>query len=111
MIDLFGTPYTEKLHVVERYRLLDYDDVKDTLQRAAKENWRPGGPVNPNYKDKYLQVRFTIEDQGAFTTPWTATMIYLRDRNEWPEIVCAENRFAFHNHAGADLPHADKPDF
>src|SRR5207245_6500650 len=52
MIDLFGTPYTEKLHVVERYRLLDYDDVKDTLQRAATENWRQGGPVNPNYKEK-----------------------------------------------------------
>src|ERR1700719_210643 len=26
MIDLYGTPYTEKLHVVERYRLLDYED-------------------------------------------------------------------------------------
>jgi len=23
MIDLFGTPYTEKLHIVERYQLLD----------------------------------------------------------------------------------------
>jgi len=55
MIDLFGTPYTEKLHVVERYRLLDYDDVKDTLQRAAKENWRPGGPVNPS--QTYLKFR------------------------------------------------------
>src|SRR5258708_13961484 len=26
MIDLFGTPYTEKLHVIERYRLWDSDD-------------------------------------------------------------------------------------
>jgi hypothetical protein len=42
----------------------------------------PGGPVNPAYKDKYLQVHFTIEDEGAFTTPWTATIIYLRDRLE-----------------------------
>src|ERR1700704_5065209 len=30
MIDLFGTPYTEKMHVVERYQLLDYDAVKDS---------------------------------------------------------------------------------
>jgi hypothetical protein len=43
--------------------------------------------------------------------PWTATMVYLRDRNEFPEQSCAENRFAFHHNADADLPHADKPDF
>jgi hypothetical protein len=111
MIDLFGTPYTEKMHVVERYQLLDYDQVKDAMQRAVKENWRPGGPYNPNYKDKYLQIQFTVDDPGTFTTPWTATMIYLRDRLEWAEVVCAENRFGFHNEDGNDLPHADKPDF
>src|SRR6516162_7603961 len=96
MIDLFGTPYTEKLHVVERYQLLDYAAAKEGLERSAKENWRPAGPVNPDYDDKYLQVHFTIEDEGAFTTPWTATVIYLRDRLEWPEVVCAENTFGFH---------------
>jgi len=109
MVDLFGTPYTEKLHVVERYQLLDYEAAKDALARAAKENWRPQGPVNPNYQDKYLQVHFTIEDQGAFTTPWTASIVYLRDRLEWPEVVCAENRFGFEHEA--DVPRADKPDF
>jgi hypothetical protein len=52
MIDLFGTPYTEKLHVVERYRLRDYEDVKDVIERGAKENWRPAGRINPgNYTD------------------------------------------------------------
>jgi hypothetical protein len=111
MIDLFGTPYTEKLHVVERYRLVDYADAKDAMQRGVKENRRAGGPYNPNYEDKYLQVLFTIEDEGAFTTPWTAVMIYLRDREGFPEAACAENRFGFHNHAGEDLPHADRPDF
>jgi hypothetical protein len=111
MVDLFGTPYTEKLHVVERYRLLDYEAVKDDLARAAKENWRPAGPINPEYKDKYLQVHFTIEDEGAFTTPWTATVIYLRDRLEWPEIVCAENTFGFHSDKDVGVPHADKVDF
>jgi len=24
MVDMYGTPHTEKLHVVERYRLVDY---------------------------------------------------------------------------------------
>jgi hypothetical protein len=111
MIDLFGTPYTEKLHVVERYRLSDHDAVKDAIERGAKENWRPAGPVNPNYDDKYLQVDFTIEDAGAFTTPWTASMIYLRDRREWPEEACAEGTFGFHHSRDASIPRADKPDF
>jgi hypothetical protein len=111
MIDLFGTPFTEKLHVVERYQLADRDAVKDDLARAAKENWRPAGPVNPNYDDKYLKVDFTIEDGGTFTTPWTATMVYLRDFQNWPEVVCAENTFGFHASKGEDIPHADKPDF
>jgi len=111
MIDLFGTPYTDKLHVVERYQLLDLDGVKGDLARDAKENWRPGGPVNPNYKDKYLKVQFTIEDEGAFTTPWTATMVYLRDYLEWPEVACAENQLGFYHDKDAGVPRADKPDF
>jgi hypothetical protein len=111
MIDMFGTPYTGKLHVVERYQLLDYEAVKGALERGAKENWRPAGPVDPNYKDKYLQVHFSIEDEGAFTTPWTATMVYLRDHLEWPEVACAENTFGFHHDKDADVPRADKPDF
>ncbi|HEY7299989.1 MAG TPA: hypothetical protein VH684_18950 [Xanthobacteraceae bacterium] len=109
MVDLFGTPYTDKLHVVERYRLLDYDAAKGDIERAAKENWRPAGPIKVNeYKDKYLQVHFTIEDPGAFTTPWTTTVIYLRDHDEFPETVCAENRFSFQQE---NIPKADRPDF
>ena len=111
MIDLFGTPYTDKLHVVERYRLLDRDDVKGDIERAAKENWRPAGPMNPNYTDKYLQIHFTVDDAGAFTTPWTATVIYQRDRGEWPEIACAENPAGFHHDKDAEVPMAQKPDF
>ena len=111
MIDLFGTPYTDKLHVVERHRLRDYEEIKDTLQRGVKENWRPAGPPNPNYKDKYLQIDFTIEDPGAYTTPWTAHMIYLRDRGEWPEVICAENTFGFHYNKDIGFPTAKRPDF
>jgi hypothetical protein len=111
MIDLFGTPYTEKLHVVERYRLLDREAVQGDLARAAKENWRPAGAISPDYKDKFLQVHFTIEDEGAFTTPWTATVIYVRDRLEWPEVVCAENTFGFHSDKDIGIPHADQVDF
>jgi hypothetical protein len=31
MVDMYGTPYTSALHVVERYRLLDYDAAKEGL--------------------------------------------------------------------------------
>jgi hypothetical protein len=113
MVDLFGTPYTDKLHVLERYQLSDYAAVKGALERGAKENYRPAGPVksDSDYNDKYLRVDFTIEDAGTFTTPWTASMVYLRDRLEWPEIACAENTFGFHHSKDADLPRAEKPDF
>jgi hypothetical protein len=111
MIDLFGTPYTEKLHVVERYRLVDPEAAKGTLERAAKELWRPAGPFAPNYTDKYLQVDFMVEDAGTFTTPWTASVIYARDRLEWPEVSCAENPAGFHGDKAIGLPVAAKPDF
>jgi hypothetical protein len=111
MIDLFGTPFTGKLHVVERYSLLDYDSVKDDLERQRKENWRPGGPVNRNYTDKYLKIEFSVEDEGAYTAPWTASMVYQRDYLEWPEQVCAENPFSFHADKDIGVPQAAKPDF
>src|SRR6202048_1537666 len=37
MVDIFGTPYTEALHVVERYRLLDYEAAKAEQERGFKE--------------------------------------------------------------------------
>ena len=113
MIDLFGTPYTDKLRVVERYRLLDYEDAKDGMDRDAKENWRPGGgggAINRNYRGKHLQIHVTVEDEGTFTTPWSATITYGRGVTQWPETVCAENRFEFGGKE-AHVPTADKPDF
>src|SRR5579864_4355202 len=38
MLDMYGTPFTDKLHVVERYRLVDYAAAKDALDRNDKEN-------------------------------------------------------------------------
>src|SRR5712671_2683769 len=42
MVDMYGTPFTEKLHVVERYRLVDYDAAKDAIERNDKENTHAG---------------------------------------------------------------------
>jgi hypothetical protein len=111
MIDLFGTPYTEKLHVVERWQLLDREAAESDLERGTKENWRPGAPIDPQYKDKFLRVQFTIEDEGAFTTPWTASIVYTRDPTDWLEVACAENPSGFYSDKDAGVPQAKTPDF
>ena len=40
MVDMYGTPHTEALHVVERYRLLDYDAANEAEERGERENFR-----------------------------------------------------------------------
>ncbi len=107
-VDWYGTPHTEALHVVERYRLIDYEAAKDGWERDAKENWR--AQPAPNYRGKYLQLHFTVDDEGAFTTPWAATMTYGRSRGDWAEAVCAEN-IQWYSGKDAAVPRADKPDF
>jgi hypothetical protein len=115
MIDWFGTPYTEALHLVERYRLLDYDATMKAVAWAAKEHAQSNNPgsgprPNPNYKGKGLQIHLTVEDKGAFTMPWSATLTFRRALDEWRELVCAENTEWFPGTYSA-IPAADKPDF
>lgn len=110
MIDLYGTPYTENLHVVERYRLLDYEDAKEALARDARENRLIPADIDRNYRGKYLQVHFTVEDEGAFTKPWSATITYGRGSGKWQEIVCAENPHVYYD-KDTNVPTAERPDF
>jgi hypothetical protein len=122
MLDVYGTPHSPALHVTERYRLLDYEAAKEAEERGEKENL--GVPMadngiarDPDYKGKGLQLEITVEDEGVFTTPWSATVTYRRPSvalGEWPEIVCADGANAYNPHdAGkkAVVPTADKPDF
>jgi hypothetical protein len=111
MIDLFGTPYTKALHVVERYRVIDYEAAKEGLERDRQENMLPPGSINPNYRGKHLQLYFTVEDGGVFTIPWSATITYRGGATNWEEIVCAENTHEYYNNKESDVPKADKPDF
>jgi len=112
MIDLFGTPYTDKLHIVERYRLRDFADVKDALERNEKENWLPAGDFWRRHSgSKFLQLHVTIEDAGVFTTPWTATLTYAPGPDQIGQSVCAENRNEYYNNKESDVPKAEKPDF
>jgi hypothetical protein len=112
MQDLFGTPYTKKLHIIERYRLRDYAEVKDALERNKKENWMFAGDVwSRHRKDKFLQAQVTVEDEGVFTTPWTATLTYAPSPEQMAEGVCAENPHEYYNNKDEDLPTAKRPDF
>jgi len=112
MIDLFGTPYTRSLHIVERYRLREYDDVKDAIERNKKENWLLAGDVFSNHRGKFLQLHLTIEDEGVFTTPWTSTLTYVPGPPDLSENVCAENVHQYYyDRSDTDVPRAEKPDF
>jgi len=122
MLDVYGTPHSPALHVVERYRLLDYEVAKAAEERGERENLGlpradNGIARDPDYKGKGLQLQFTVEDEGVFTTPWSATVTYRRPSvplGQWPELVCAENANGYdgYDHGKkAAVPTADKPDF
>jgi hypothetical protein len=82
VVDPYRTPHTEKLHVVERWRMVE------------------GGQA--------LEVSFTVEDPDAFYEPWSGSRLYRRVQQRYMEEVCAENNqqlFDYH------IPVAHKPDF
>ena len=115
MVDMYGTPFTDKLHVVERYRLVDYDEAKDAIERNRKENFEPpgygGAPYDPNDRGKVLQLHFTVDDEGVFTMPWTATITYRPALGSWTDLICAENRREPTAQRESAVPTAIKPDF
>jgi len=117
MVDMYGTPFSPDLHVVERYRLIDYDDAKGAIERGSKENirFRPGVQsleFDPAYRGKHFQLEFIVDDVGVFTQPWRATITYSVPLGSWEEHVCAEStRGYFSNGNEAAAPTAERPDF
>jgi hypothetical protein len=112
MVDMYGTPFTSALHVVERYRLIDYEAAKEGIERDAKANNRFVRSFDQTYRGKHLQLFFTVEDEGVFTTPWSATITYGRDipqelALEREEHICAENPPYYYG----PPPTAQKADF
>jgi hypothetical protein len=115
MLDMYGTPHSPALHVVERYRLLDYEAAKQAQERGQRELSRfgrdPGFARNPDDKGPGLQLEFTVEDEGVFTTRWSASISYRRPLGAWPEMACAENAQGYFSATRAAVPTAVKPDF
>ncbi len=107
--------------MVERYRLLDYDQAKDGIRRAFRDNSiNPAGtpPVTDlGYRGKWLQLLFTVDDPNVFTTPWSATVTYgpqttpPKGLGPWPEYVCAENPYKYGTEADVQAPTAKVADF
>ena len=114
MVDMYGTPYTGALHVVERYRLLDEGAANEAEERGQRELSRLRRDESQAHrgadKSEALQVQFTVENRGAFTKAWSAAVTYRHLLIDWREMVCAEN---IHRYFEADekVPVADKPDF
>ena len=112
MVDMYGTPQSPTLHVIERYRLVDYEAAKDAIERNEKENFHAsgGGEFDARYRGKVLQLDFTVEDDTVFTMPWSATITYRPAVSPRTDLICAENPLE----PGGTLsmvPRADKPDF
>lgn len=116
MIDRFGTPYSDAMHLVERFRLIDREVANAAMARNERENGRiapdgGGGDVDPDDTGKALQVTFTVEDPKSFTQPWSATVTYRRNIAPWQERPCAENLHNFGVAPDSQIPVAGKADF
>ena len=106
VIDDYLTPHTDKLHVVERYRMID--------------------------DGKTLEVKLRVEDPGAFTMPWDAVQYFKRVEpgvadnvnvisndltsgrsaaGPLTEESCAESTLSHLGQGALPVPHADKADF
>jgi hypothetical protein len=81
-VDNFRTPHSPKLHVVERWRMIN--------DRSA------------------MEVTFTVDDPETYYEPWSGTRRFRRVSRQFEEEICAENNqqlFDYH------IPVASKPDF
>src|SRR5438874_3487740 len=77
-VDNFRTPHSEKLHVVERFKLVD------------------GG--------KAMEANITFDDPDAFNAPWSVMQRYDRIQRPMDEQICAENNQQFFSIPVANKP-------
>jgi hypothetical protein len=115
LVDQAGTPYSEALHVIERYRLISYEEAKEAGERNIALNGPPAtnqaAAIDPEYRGNGLQVAFTVVDPNVFNAPWSGFATYSKADDLWTENVCAENTFEYYNNRDTAIPLADKPDF
>jgi hypothetical protein len=115
-VDRFGTPQSEAMHVVERYRLIDGAVAKAQVDKYETSEGTVGGGqrvagYNPDTGLKGLQLEVTMEDPKVFTAPLTARVTYRPLITNWQESVCADNPVEHYEGEWIGLPKAARPDF
>ena len=115
-VDRFGTPQSEAMHVVERYRLIDGATAKAQSEQYENSEGTVGGGgrvagYNPDTGLKGLELDVTMEDPKVFTAPLTARVTYRPLISEWQESVCADNPIDHYEGEWIGLPKADHADF
>jgi hypothetical protein len=83
-LDNYRTPHTEKLHVVERYRLTNDGQV--------------------------LEAQIRVEDPDTFNQPWSGIQRYRKVKGPMEEQVCAES-ITDTTLFDVSIPQAKQPDF
>jgi hypothetical protein len=115
-VDRFGTPQSDAMHAIERYRLIDGAVAKAQIDKYETSEGTVGGGgriagYHPDTSLKGLQLEVTMEDPKVFTAPLTARVTYRRLISEWQEAVCADNPVDHYKDEWIGLPKADHPDF
>jgi len=115
-VDRFGTPQSEQMHVIERYRLIDGAVAKAQIDRYEQSEGTVGGGnriayYDPDISKKGLELDVMMEDPKVFTQPLTARVTYRRVTSEWSEEVCADNPVDHYKDEWIGLPRAGHPDF
>jgi hypothetical protein len=115
-VDRFGTPQSEAMHVVERYRLIDGAVAKAQIDKYEASEGTVGGGMrvanyDPDTKLKGLQLEITMEDREVFVAPLSARVTYRPVTSTWQESVCADNPMEHYPGEWIGLPRAAVPDF
>jgi hypothetical protein len=81
-VDNYRTPHTEKLHIIERWRIVD--------------------------DGKAMEATVTVDDPDTYYQPWSGTRRYRRVNQQYVEDICAENNQHLFDYK---IPIASKADF
>ena len=84
-VDLFRTPHTTQLHVIERWKLIG--------------------------EGREIALTVRVEDPDAFKEAYEVTKHYRRANATWLEVACAENPIGPLDQGMEPMPTADRPDF
>jgi hypothetical protein len=114
--DMYGTPQSEAMHVIERYLVIDgalanaAQDKYEKVQGVVGGGGRESG-ADPDMRAKGLQLELTMQDHDVFAVPLTVLVTYRRLLTPWQEQVCAENPVEHYEGEWIGLPRADHLDF